>query len=66
MNTHYFTFKKAMKSYVKNFNDPWEQYIEEVAFFEKTDDPFVQNYLSTEAKLIDFKLELMLRFVIND
>ena len=45
---------------------PWQQYISESEFFEKIDDPFVQNCLNTEAKLINFKLELMLRFGIDD
>lgn len=63
---YYFTFKKVMKSYSQNFNHAWDQYIGEVEFFEQIDDPFVQNCLHTETKLINFKLELMVRFGIND
>jgi len=63
---YYFTFKKVMKSYSQDFNHTWEQYIGEVEFFEQIDDLFVQNCLHTEAKLINFKLELMLRFRIDD
>lgn len=63
---YYFTFKKSMKSYAKDFNDAWVQYIGEIEFFEKIEDPFVKNCLSTEQKLIEFKLELMLRFRIDE
>lgn len=63
--TYHFTFKKTMKSYAKDFNDPWGQYIGEAEFFQKIDDPFVQNCLSAELKLINFKEELMLRFGID-
>lgn len=47
-----------MKSYSQHFNHAWEQYIDEGDFFEQIDNPFVQNCLHNEAKLINFKLEL--------
>lgn len=59
---YYFTFKKVMKSYAKDFNDAWEQYLDEDEFFEKIEDPFVQNALKTQFKLMEFKLELIRRF----
>ena len=64
--TYHFTFKKSMKSYAKDFNDPWEQYIGEPQFFLGIDDPFVQNCLTVELRLIHFKWELMLRFGIPE
>jgi len=40
---YYFTFKKSMKLYAKDFNDAWVQYVGEVEFFEKIEDPFVKT-----------------------
>lgn len=64
--TYFLTFKKSMKLYAKDFNNPWEQPIEHDDFFREIDDPFVENCLKTLEKLIDFKLELALRFGIEE
>jgi hypothetical protein len=64
--TYFLTFKKSMKSYAKDFNDPWEQSIEDLNFFEKIEDPFVQNCLEAQMKLIHCKAELTLRFGIDE
>lgn len=63
---YYLTFKRSMKAYAKDFNDPWEQAIEHLDFFEKIEDPFVQNCLSAQQRLIDCKVELTLRFGIDE
>lgn len=63
---YYFTFKKSMKSYAQDFKDPWEQHIEDEVFFREIDDPWVQNSLNTMSKLIDYKIELNLRFGIDE
>ncbi|QNK64124.1 hypothetical protein H7F33_06460 [Pedobacter sp. PAMC26386] len=63
---YYLTFKKAMKSYAKEFKNAWEQYLGEEGFFQKIEDPFVQNCLGAELKLMKFKLELALRFGIDE
>ncbi|MGY0036433.1 hypothetical protein [Pedobacter sp. NJ-S-72] len=63
---YHFTFKKVMKSYANDFNDPWKQYIDEVEFFETIEDPFVQNCIRTEGKLMTFKFKLISRFGVDD
>jgi len=63
---YYFTFKRAMKKYAMDFKDPWEQNIEEAAFFHSVDDPFVQNCSKAESKLIKYKQEITLRFGIDE
>ena len=63
---YYMTFKRSMKSYAKDFKHAWEQYIADNEFFEKIDDPFVQNFLVSQNRLVEFKLELILRFGIEE
>ncbi|KIO75822.1 hypothetical protein TH53_18145 [Pedobacter lusitanus] len=63
---YYLTFKRSMKAYAKDFNDAWEKSIDEDEFFKKIDDPFVQNCRSAQLKLIDLKMELILRFGIEE
>lgn len=63
---YHLTFKKTMKLYAKDFADPWEQPIEHDDFFTEIDDPFVENCLKALEKLIDFKLELAVRFGIEE
>ncbi|WP_316838428.1 hypothetical protein [Pedobacter gandavensis] len=63
---YHFTFKKSMKMYAKDFKDPWEQPIEHNSFFHKIDDPLVQNCLETMKKLLMYKLEMILRFGIDE
>jgi len=64
--TYFLTFKKSMKLYARDFDNPWEQPIEHDDFFREIDDPFVANSLKALEKLIDFKLELTLRFGIDE
>jgi hypothetical protein len=63
---YYMTFKRSMKSYAKEFSDAWEQYIDDNEFFEKIEDPFIQNFLKAQNSLIEFKLVLILRFGIDE
>jgi len=63
---YHFTFKKSMKMYAADFNNPWEQSIDHHDFFMKIEDPIVQNCLLTMERLIDYKLELALRFGIDE
>ncbi|NRF38336.1 hypothetical protein [Pedobacter foliorum] len=63
---YHFTFKKTMKSYGQDFKDPWEQHIEHEAFFREIDDPFVHNALNTMTRLIEYKVDLSLRFGIDE
>lgn len=63
---YYFTFKKSMKMYAADFNNPWEQSIDHHDFFIKIDDPLVQNCLTTMERLINYKLEIALRFGIDE
>lgn len=64
--TYHMTFKKAMKAYAKDFANPWEQPIEQGSFFEGIEDPFVQNCFKAENRLINSKLELALRYGIDE
>jgi hypothetical protein len=63
---YYLTFKRALKSHSQEFNDPWESGIDDLQFFENVDDSFVKCCMKAQVKLIDFKIELMLRFGINE
>ncbi|PYF74753.1 hypothetical protein [Pedobacter nutrimenti] len=63
---YFFTFKKTMKSYAKDFNNPWEQPIEHGDFFDGIKDPFVWNALKAERRLVEGKHELALRFGIAE
>jgi hypothetical protein len=63
---YHFTFKKTMKSYSQDFKDPWDQYIEDEAFFRDIDDPWVHNALDTMTRLIEYKIDLCLRFGIDE
>lgn len=63
---YHFTFKKSMKLYVKDFKNPWEQSIDHHEFFLKIDDPIVQNTIVAMEKLMDYKLEIALRFGIDE
>jgi len=63
---YYLTFKRTMKSYSKEFNDAWAQGIDDIDFFGKTDDPFVKNCNHVHDQIIDCKLELMVRFGIDE
>jgi hypothetical protein len=63
---YYLTFKRTLKSHFKDFNDPWEQEIEDIEFFKDIDDPFVQSCLEARSKLVEFKIDLMLRFGIDE
>ncbi|SMC94738.1 hypothetical protein [Pedobacter nyackensis] len=63
---YYFTFKKSMKMYAADFRNPWEQSIDHHDFFMKIDDPIVQNCLVTMERLIEYKLEIALRFGIDE
>lgn len=64
--TYFLTFKKSMKLYARDFNDPWEQPINHDDFFEGIDDPFVQNCRETMGRLIECKFEVSLRFGIDE
>lgn len=63
---YYLTFKRTMKSYSQEFNDAWAQGIEEIDFFEKTDDPFVKNCTHAHNSIADAKMELVVRFGIDE
>lgn len=63
---YHFTFKKTMKSYSQDFKDPWDQYIEDEAFFRDIEDPWVHNALDTMTRLIEYKIDLCLRFGIDE
>jgi hypothetical protein len=63
---YYFTFKRTMKSYAKEFNHAWEVSIDHDSFFEGSDDPFVVNCRKVQHKLIDCKQQLLLRFGIDE
>jgi hypothetical protein len=63
---YHFAFKKPLKSYARDFKDPWEQPIEHDDFFKELNDPVVTNSLHTMERLIDCKLELNLRFGIDE
>lgn len=63
---YYFTFKKSLKSYQRDFSDPWEQHLEDDEFFRATDDPVVICCLDTMQRLVDYKLKLNLIFQIDE
>lgn len=63
---YYFTFKRSMKAYAREFNDAWEQSIDHDDFFEGNPDPFVQNCRRVQNRLIDFKLAMILRLGIDE
>ncbi|TDQ11086.1 hypothetical protein [Pedobacter metabolipauper] len=63
---YYFTFKKSMKAYAGEFNDAWDQGINDLDFFKEIEDPFVQNCFLAEIMLIDCKNEMVRRFGIDE
>jgi len=63
---YHLTFKRSLKMYANEFKKPLEDIIPDDEFFEKIDDPYVQNFMIPMNKLIEFKLELMLRFGIDE
>lgn len=63
---YHLTFKKSMKIYANDFKKPFEDIITHDEFFSKIDDPYVQNFMIPMNKLIEFKLEIMLRFGIDE
>ncbi|MNK04805.1 hypothetical protein D3C87_226780 [compost metagenome] len=63
---YHFTFKKSLRLYAKDFKNPWEQSIDDHDFFLKIEDPVVQSVLTAMEKLIDYKLEIALRFGIDE
>ena len=63
---YHFTFKKSLKSYGKDFKDPWDQYIEDDDFFMDVDDPLVKNCIISMGRLIEYKQALNLIFGIEE
>lgn len=63
---YYLTFKKSLKSYSKEFNDPWVNSIDHDEFFKKIEDSFVQNCIDAQNELIYCKLAMNLRFGIEE
>lgn len=63
---YHLTFKRSLKMYANEFKKPLEDIIPDDEFFEKVDDPYVRNFMIPMNKLIEFKLELMLRFGIDE
>lgn len=64
--TYYFTFKRSMKSYAKDFTNAWDQSIDHDSFFTGSEDLFVQNAHSSQNLLIEGKLKLILRFGLDE
>jgi len=63
---YYLTFKRAMKSHVKDFKDAWDQHIEDLEFFRDTNDIFVLNCFSAAFRIIAAKQELVVRWGIYE
>ena len=61
-----FTFKRALKSLSEDFNDPWENGIDDLEFFDNVDDTFVKCCMKAHDKLVYFKMDLTLRFGIDE
>ena len=62
---YFFTFKNELKCYEKEFKNPVEQPILDLAFFADIRDPVVQHSLSVAMALIDFSLAYNLRHGID-
>lgn len=61
---YYLTFKRSMKSYASEFNDPWDAPVD-AEFLENTGDPYVLNCCMVIDQIIACKVELDLRFGID-
>jgi hypothetical protein len=59
---YYFTFKRALKSLSKDFQNAWEEPFETTSFFIDVDDSFVRLCLESSQKIYHFKEDLILRF----
>jgi len=63
---YYFTFKRILKPYAKEFNHAWEVSIEDLVFFKDSEDPIVRNCYSVQHRLIDYKFQLNLRLGVDE
>ena len=59
---YYLTFKRSMKMYASEFNDPDDAPVHQLGFFETTGDVYVTNCYQALESLINCKLELINRF----
>ncbi len=59
---YYLTFKRSMKMYASEFNDPDDAPVHDLGFFETTGDAYVTNCFQALKSLINCKLELINRF----
>lgn len=59
---YHLTFKRSMKMYASEFNDPDEAPVHQLGFFETTGDVCVTNCYQALKSLINCKLELINRF----
>ncbi|WP_316821245.1 hypothetical protein [Pedobacter gandavensis] len=63
---YYFAFKKSFKKYAKDFNNPWESPIEDGAFFDDVEDPYVQGCIKVFSLIGNAKTDLNTWFGINE
>lgn len=63
---YYLTFKRSMRAYKKEFNDALHKSIDDGAFFEDSTDLYVKSCTSACHKIMYCKLELALRWGIDE
>lgn len=63
---YHFTFKRTMKTYDKEFQDPYIQIIDDYEFFESTKDPVVLNIIKAHVRLHECKTLFILNYGIEE
>lgn len=63
---YYLTFRRSMRAYRDDFPHPYIEDIEHMVFFENTGDPYVSSCLSAHNKIAKAKIELSIRWGIDE